>query len=356
MKNKELELPITKENIDFETLLNLITLNDEEKILNSNANTTNRKNLLEYQNYKNLDKHIDKYLKLMQRNKKAIFTKENNSQENDYKAIAINKKPHGKDLLLHISPDDKNLYLIVNELIQQGLTNEKGLYFKYTRENVKDKIVIFLEDKEDYEDKINILNQIKNKYPFAFENLDKSLTWFNETEIPGVFADINKPIKKQNGNAFVSNETITKTALEEAKTLLYFTFGETDLKENTPLKDYNKQYLLLLFKKICLEVFERYGLLFSNKKYNTTKSLEFPGINQSLNHSLTFNEKENTLEYGKRKCHNIFKFYQIPLKYNSITNIYDNLKDYNSFDLDIDTYNRRIKKCNNNKNKIKSLK
>ena len=250
MKNKELELPITKENIDFETLLNLITLNDEEKILNSNANTTNRKNLLEYQNYKNIDKHIDKYLKLMQRNKKTIFTKENNDQENDYKAIAINKKPHGKDLLLHISPDDKNLYLIVNELIQQGLTNEKGLYFKYTRENVKDKIIIFLEDKEDYEDKINILNQIKNKYPFAFENLDKSLTWFNETEIPGVFADINKPVKKQNGSAFVSNETITKTALEEAKTLLYFTRGETDLKENTPLKDYNKQYLLLLFKKI----------------------------------------------------------------------------------------------------------
>ena len=117
MKDTKLELPTIKENIDFETLLNLVIFNDEEKILNSNANFTNRKNLLEYQNYKNIDKQIDKYLKLMQRSKKTIFTKENSSQENDYKSIAINKKPHGKDLQLHISPNDKNLYIIINELI-----------------------------------------------------------------------------------------------------------------------------------------------------------------------------------------------------------------------------------------------
>lgn len=356
MKDTKLELPTIKENIDFEALLNLVIFNDEEKILNSNANFTNRKNLLEYQNYKNIDKQIDKYLKLMQRSKKTIFTKENSSQENDYKSIAINKKPHGKDLQLHISPNDKNLYIIINELIRQGLINKKGIYFKYTRENVKDKIIIFLENKEDYKDKINILKQIKNKYPFAFENLDKSLIWFNETEIPGVFININKPVKKQNGSAFISNETIVKTALEEVKTLLYFALKETNLKENTPLKDYNKQYLLLLFKNICLEVFKRYGLLFSNIEYNFTKSLEYPGINQPLNHNFTFNEEENTLEYGERKCSNVFKFYQIPLKHKSNINIYDNLKSYNSFDLDIDTYNKRIKKCNNNKNKIRNLK
>ena len=91
MKDTKLELPTIKENIDFEALLNLVIFNDEEKILNSNANFTNRKNLLEYQNYKNIDKQIDKYLKLMQRNKKTIFTNENSSQENDYKSIAINK-------------------------------------------------------------------------------------------------------------------------------------------------------------------------------------------------------------------------------------------------------------------------
>ncbi len=43
MKDTKLELPTIKENIDFEALLNLVIFNDEETILNSNANFTNEK-------------------------------------------------------------------------------------------------------------------------------------------------------------------------------------------------------------------------------------------------------------------------------------------------------------------------
>lgn len=323
-----------KESIDFEKIYNYIQDNSQE-IFNDETPKLQRENLLNYPNYKNIDKSIAKYLKILQRKKEKIYTKESNpKEENTYKHIAINKKFHDKNIQLHISPDDKNMYLIINELIQNAITNEKTLYFKYTRENIKDKIIIYLKNEEDYNEKINMLKEIKTKHPYAFNNLDKKATWFNETEIEGIYLELDKPVLKQNGNEFINNDTIIKTALEEIKTLFYY--------QST------KQINIEIFKQICLETLERYGLLLTNNKYNKTKELQFPGYKKPLNHIFTLTNNNTILEYGKRLNPNIFTFNKIPLNPTE--------EEYETCETKIDYYIRNLntQQKENTKNKTKT--
>ena len=340
MENKDLEL-LTRLNIDFDYLLDA-SING---ISYDNSSDSPRGNLLDYPWAKALDKKINLFVRTLKSKGVNIYQNENNETLcNECKSIAINRKiSKGKNKYkISLSPDDKNLYLLIAEIIKRSVKNNDSLYLRYTRENVFEKMSLFVKDDKDLSDKLSMLSDINKEVPFLFNNANHNPMLVSSSFLDGVYIIPEKPVKRQNNKYFISYDTLMSSILNEMKSLLYFRLGKTF--DEDIFESYDRQTVLDMFKPICVDVLSRYGMLIYTDKNNVKRvsSASYPGEGEPLNHRFYLNNSSGMLEYGTRVNHDVFRFYDIPFSDREKPDIFNNIGNYYRCNYNIMDYENKV--------------
>lgn len=340
MENKDLEL-LARQNIDFDYLLDA-SING---ISYDNSTNSTRGNLLDYPWAKALDRKINLFIRALKSKGVNIYQSENNEALcNEFKSIAIDRKiSKGKNKYkISLSPDDKNLYLLIAEIIKRSVKNNDSLYLRYTRENVFEKMSLFVKDDEDLNDKLGRLDDINKELPFLFNNANHNSMLVSHSFLDGVYIVPEKPVKRQNNKDFISYDTLMSSALNEMKSLLYFRLGKTF--DEDIFKSYDRQTVLDVFKPICVDVLSRYGMLIYTDKDNVKRvsSSSYPGEGKALNHKFYLNNSKEMLEYGTRVSHDVFRFYDIPFSDRENPDIFNDVGKYYRCNYNIMDYENKV--------------
>ena len=310
--------------IDFEDILNCVINNEDYESIYDKTGIK-RENLLKYEKYKKYDEHIKKQLALIN-NTNIVVTSEQCKTNDNFFHVAINRRfsdPHNK-FRIYMSPTDENLYLLVNELLKRSYRENKKIYLKYGRQNRLDKIVMYLQSKDDLLDKLDLIEKIKKEHPNYFVNMGKSSFWISPSKIDGVYISPEAHIKKIIDGNFPSFGILMNSVIGQIKEYLYFALGELGEEKDMPLKKYNKDYLMSLFKPICQRMLAMYGafIYLDKNELKMFYSDEFPGIYMPINEYVKFNRDTKKLEVLKR-YDNEFVLYEVPLG----SPIYNNYED-----------------------------
>lgn len=344
-----------KAGIDFNFLLDAV-INDisYDDIFYKEKNA--RSNLLDYPWARMLDRKIKLYIRNLNNKGVDIHQNEEDIESfNGYKSISVNRNiSKGKNKFkICLSPSDKNIYLIILEMIKKSTESKSSLYLSYTREDVLEKVNLYVKDEKDLNDKLKMLSDINDDSPFLFKDSDKNPMIVSSTSLDGVCVEAIDSVKRHNYRKFLSYNTMFNSALMEMKTLLYFYLGKTF--DEDVFQSYDRNSVLNMFKGICVDVLSRYGLLiyFDDDKLERSCSNSFPGDGKCLNHKFYLNNEENVLEYGVRISGDTFRFYDIPFEDRHKYDIFNNLDSYDRYNCDISSYeSRHFKK---EKRKIRTI-
>lgn len=302
--------------LDYKSLLDAVIYDyDYEELVKLNSQAPN---LLEIPEFYKKDIKITEILNKLISLGKKIKVWEQNETGNTFKHIAINRDFHPDDgqnkFRLYISPENGSLYYIVYELIKRTVTQGGDIYLKYSREDRVDKILIYLKNKSDLFDKIRLLKDIKESYPILFQNMQKSIGWISESPFDGAYIAPENLVKRCNGAEFDSYTLLFSTMLKEMKMLLLYSLGDVNMPIEQ-LENYDRDTINNIFKKICIKVLGKYGVLLYQEGDNLRvfTSDEFPGVGMPLNEEISIDSKNNCLEIGRRKNGSIFRYYQVPI-------------------------------------------
>lgn len=330
--------------IDYESLLDAVIYNfSYDELVESKIK---RPNLLDIPEYNDKDKRISDILNKLISRGEEVKVWEQDERKDTFKHIAINREFHpigGQNKFrLYLSPEDNDLYYIIFELIKRTTEQGRDIYLKYSRENRIDKILMYLKNKTDVDEKIKLLEEIKKDYPTLFQNMEKSIGWISKTSFEGVYITTEKLVKRCNGTDYDSYTILFSSMINEMRMLLLYNLGDINMPQEQ-LEKYDRKMLYNIFGKICIKVLGKYGVLLYNEgeKLNVFTNEKFPGVEMPLNEDISVDIRNNFLEIGIRINGNIFRYYQIPASSQmDLNNIEYNKLTY--YDMDINDHIKKI--------------
>lgn len=299
-------------NLDLVSVFNAVIKNyDYDDIVQSN---TKRDNLMKYPKYKKYDDFILKnFNNVISSGYKGMLWEQSESNDS-FRHVALNREFDSENikLRLYLSPTDENLYLIINEVLKKCCIKKIPIYLKYNRENRKDKILFYLNNKSELDQIIEVLHEIKKDSPALFKNLDKMVSLICESSFDGAYITTEQLINRPNGTSYESYNILFSSVLHEIRKLMMFELQIPVYSQNC-FDSFDSNLLNNIFIKNCIYVFKKYGLLIffnEDNKFDILTNKKFSGIYQSLNETITL--VEGGLEIGVRLENQIFRYYFIP--------------------------------------------
>lgn len=246
--------------------------------------------------------------------------------------INFNDDKYIHKIRIYMMPENEYIINIVYELLKRSFKKKEDILLKYClKENREDKIVMYLKNQKDYEDKIKTINEIKNDNPEYFKNMGRRMDWLSKSCIDGVYITPEKAIKNSEGYAYASYGLLFQDMLDNLSSLMKYRLCTEDLKK----WQNKKSDLMKIFKPYCDMILTKYNALLQD----TNGKLSFKKANNITTKypeecvDFTYKYRNGCLEYGERLHDNIFRIYIIP----SGTNITPQNAEY--VDMDIYDYN-----------------
>ena len=270
--------------INYETIFNAVINDNEDKKIEETKDDSQH-NLLDDEEYKLLDNTILKiYNRLIEHNIKGDLFEEDKETRRTYRHIAINRDFNQRNkIAIFMSPKNNYIYYIISELMKRSYKENKSIYFKYTRENKIEKIIIYAVNTNDAYEKLEMIDKIKQEYPVLFTDMKRSKGWISRTNIEGVYIEPDKLIKKNDGTEYENYEELFRDVLNEMKSKLLLKLKDInvtieELRENK-IDEIND-----LFMPICIDIIGKYGILLyeDNEKLKVFVNEKFPGVEKPL--------------------------------------------------------------------------
>lgn len=250
-----------------------------------------RKNLLEYPDYKEWDNVISSILYQIHEKYKNAQTEEEkkkfyyNHWEQDgesgkytFRHISLLRSFRDENtsntMRIYLSPSDQNLYPLIKEIMKYSIVNKVPVYFKYSRENRLDKLLFYVDNKENYLKIIQMLKEIKNQSPNLFFNMSNCIYWMGKTDIDGVYFAPELNAINFNGQKFQSYGKMMAKVFFDISQLLYFSVGEFAKPSNKPLLKYDRNILLNVVKK-SLDYYLMKYKIFDEESLESDKTIFF---------------------------------------------------------------------------------
>lgn len=337
--------------IDFEALLDLL-YSDFEGYDSVYKSDIERPNLLTYPECKNDDEEIKEVVCLLAQRGEEASLYEQTKNNDSFLHISIGKK-RGQDNQgrLYLSPNDSKLYPMVKDLIREAYRQKVPIYFKYTRENRKDKVVVYLKKLSEMNNVMNVFRELQKKHPDYFQNMDTPAIWINPTAVPGVYFSPEALVQHCNGNKFQSIGILMSYALEEIKTLIEFWCG---IDGSLSINDMSKEYVFNVFKPIVIDTFFKYGIISPVINGDVYNKVYFPNeIGHPSNYVIEYDKERKVLTEGRRINNDTFRYFEIPYsrRYEYFTKPLGDIIDLCFYDEDYATHMFKRLYCRSDKQK-----
>lgn len=309
--------------INYDEILDAI-INDDSYYEDVYAKTgVVRNNLLDYPIYQELDNVISSILYQVNEKYKSATTEEEKnrfyctcweqdeeSEKYTFRHISLLRNFEDENttnkIRIYLSPTDENLYPLIQEIIKYSLVNKVPIYFKYSRENRLDKLLFYVDTKENYSKIIEMLKEIKNQIPNLFSNMGNCIYWMGKTDIDGVYYAPELNAINFNGQKFKSYGMMMSKIFSDISQLLYFSISEFDDPSNKPLLKYDRNILLSLVKKYLDYYLTKYKI-FDDDSLENDKIITFDDY-------ILLDRNEKKLIVGQRLNDDyIYEFCEVPL-------------------------------------------